>query len=529
VTTSHDDNDARRTVSLALELELEGDALSGRLAGPAGRERRFCGRLGLLAAVDALLAPALGPTPTRPRRNPMTTTTTTAPFERLRTRLDGELVTPDDPRWEAARQPFNLVADQRPAAVANVAGEDDVVEVVRFAAANGLRVAPQSTGHNAVPIGWEDETILLRTTNMRRAIVDPVARRARVRAGARWGDVTPAASAHGLAPLHGSSPGVGIAGYTLGGGLSFYGRRHGLAANSVVAIDVVTADGELVHASADSEPDLFWALRGGGGSFGVVTGIEFELYPVEDLYAGVLFFPWERAGEVLEAWRGITADAPDELTTVGRIMQFPPFEEIPEPMRGRAFALVEAIYLGSEADGADLLAPVRALGPEIDTLAAVEPAAIGMLHMDPQDPVPGASSHALLGDLPADAVERLVEVAGPGSGSTLISVEVRHTGGALARRAEGAGALAALPGEYATFAVGLAGDEASAAATTEQAARVADALAPWDAGRYLNFTEQPVDAAGFYDAATLERLRRIRAERDPAGTFLSNHPVDAGR
>jgi hypothetical protein len=172
---------------------------------------------------------------------------------------------------------------------------------------------------------------------------------------------------------------------------------------------------------------------------------------------------------------------------------------------------------------------VRALGPEIDTLAAVEPAAIGMLHMDPQDPVPGASSHALLGDLPADAVERLVEVAGPGSGSTLISVEVRHTGGALARRAEGAGALAALPGEYATFAVGLAGDEASAAATTEQAARVADALAPWDAGRYLNFTEQPVDAAGFYDAATLERLRRIRAERDPAGTFLSNHPVDAGR
>ena len=205
----------------------------------------------------------------------------------------------------------------------------DVVSVVNAARELGLRVAPQSTGHNAGPLGDLDGTILLKTSAMRDVQIDPVARVARVEAGAMWMDVTPAAAEHGLAALAGSAPDVGVAGYTLGGGLSWLARSHGLAANSVVAIEVVTADGVLRRVDETHEPELFWALRGGGGSFGVVTAIEFRLYPITEVYAGVLFFPLDRAAEVLEAWRQWLPSVPDSVTSVGRILRFPPIPDLP--------------------------------------------------------------------------------------------------------------------------------------------------------------------------------------------------------
>jgi FAD/FMN-containing dehydrogenase len=452
-------------------------------------------------------------------------TTDQTTFDSLRARHRGRVVTAADDGWDLARQAFNLTIDQRPAAVAMPVDAEDVVAAVNFAREHGLRIAPQSTGHNAGPLGPLDGTLLLRTSEMKGVEIDAVARRARVHAGAKWEDVTPAASELGLAALHGSSPDVGVVGYTLGGGMGWYARKLGLQTNSVTAIELVTADGSLIRADHEDEPELFWALRGGGGNFGAVTAIEFDLYPVVEVYAGVLFFPWERSSEVLHAWHEWLPGTPDEVTSVGRILQFPPFPEIPEPMRGRSFVVVEAAFLGSEADGVELMRPLRALAPEIDTFAMLPPAGLSELHMDPRDPVPGMSGHALVGDLPASAIDDLVAVAGPESGSPILSVELRQTGGALARGGEHHGALDTLPGSFAMFAVGIAGEPAMDAALEAQLALVDGAMAPYDAGRYLNFTEQPADVGAAFPAATLARLQAVRADIDPDGLFHANHPV----
>jgi UDP-N-acetylenolpyruvoylglucosamine reductase len=441
----------------------------------------------------------------------------------------GAAVAPGDERWDAARQAFNVLVDQRPALIAFPADEHDVAAAVRFARENGLRVAPQRTGHNAGPLGALDDTILLKTDALQGVAIDAARKVARVGAATRWADVVPQASELGLAALHGSTPDVSVVGYSLGGGLGWYGRKLGLAANSVVAVELVTADGRLRRVDQEHEPELFWALRGGGGSFGVVTSIEFRLYPLAHVYAGAFFFPWERSAEVLHAWREWTETAPDEITSVGRILRFPPLPDVPEPLRGRSFALVEAVYLGDEADGAALLRPLRELGPALATFASVPPAGISTLHMDPRHPVPHCADHRLLGPLPAEAIDALVAVAGPESGSPLVSVEVRHTGGALARVAPHHGALAALPGSFALFAVGAPNDAAPEAAVEARLELVTEALAPYDVGRYLNFALRQTAAERFFPDGAHRRLQAVKAQYDPEDRFRANHPITRAR
>ena len=274
------------------------------------------------------------------------TNETTACLEALRAEGGGRVVGPGDPEWDAARSGFNLAVDQRPAAVTFPRDEHEVGAVVAIARRHGLRVAPQTTGHNAGPLGDLADTILLKTAEMTGVEIDAGARRARVRAGTRWEDVTSGLSEHGLAALHGSSPDVGVVGYSLGGGMGWYGRKHGLQSNSVTAIELVTADGRLVRTDRDNEPELFWALRGGGGNFGVVTALEFDLFPIDEVYAGWLIFPWERSAEVLHAWNDLLPSLPEEMSSIGRILQVPPIPEIPEPLRGRNLVVVEAAHLG---------------------------------------------------------------------------------------------------------------------------------------------------------------------------------------
>ena len=318
----------------------------------------------------------------------MTALETGSALQGLRRRVRGAVIEPGQPGWDAATLAFNLAFTQEPTAVAVPEDERDVAEIIRFAAANGLQVAPQRTGHNAEPLGAMDDVILLRTDKLRGVEIDVERRVARVRAGSKWEDVVPRASELGLAALHGSTPDVSVAGYSLGGGVGWYARKHGLSTNSVLAIELVTADGKLRRVDHENEPELFWALRGGGGNFGVVTALEVQLYAIPEVYAGVLFFPWERSSEVLHAWLDWTRTVPEEITSVGRILQFPPLDELPEHLRGGKFAVVEAVYIGTEADGADLLAPLRALGPAMDTFAMVPPVGIAELHMDPPEPVP---------------------------------------------------------------------------------------------------------------------------------------------
>jgi len=450
---------------------------------------------------------------------------TVTPFTDLSARMTGRVVAPSDPDWDATRQVFNLAMDLRPAAVALPRDINDAIAAVEYARRHGLRVAPQATGHNADALGSLEDVLLIDVRELQDVSVDPGARRVRVGAGVKWERVVPQLSELGLAALHGSSPDVGIAGYSLGGGMGWLARKYGLQANSVTAMELVTADGRAVRVDAENEPELFWALRGGNGNFGLVTAIEFAVYPVESLYAGVMFFPFERAGDVLHAWTEILPTLPDEMMTWAKLLQFPDAPDVPEPVRGGSFTVIFGAFVGSENEGRALLRPVRDLGPAMDTFAIVEPAALGDMAMDPPDPLPFVSTTALLSDLPSTGVDELVSAAGPGSGSPLAMVELRQMGGALARRSPGAGARATLPGSLAMLSLGVAEDDASAATARTYLESVERAVLPYRTGDYPNFVMEPTDASGFFDADTWARLRQVKALYDPSDLFKGNHHI----
>ena len=471
---------------------------------------------------------SIKPTPSQEHRMNPAAPTETFDLTPLRDALAGAAFGPGDPDWDVARGAWNLAVDQHPAVVALPESAADVVAAVRFAREVGLRVTVQGTGHSAGAHGDLGDSLLIKTERMRGVEIDADECTARVEAGVTWGEVVPAAAEHGLAALAGSSHDVGVVGYSLGGGVSWLARKHGLAANRVTAIEVVTADAEIRRATEDEDEDLFWALRGGGGNFGVVTAIEMELLPLRELYAGALFFPMERAGEVLEAWRRWTAGVPDEVTSVGRMLRFPPFPEIPEPLRGGEFAVVEAAILAPEERGAELMAPLRELGPVMDTFATTGPAELLQLHMDPPGPVPGLGDHQLLADLDAASLAALVEAVGPGSGAPLVSFEFRHLGGALSGCREGCGALGALSGRFMTYGVGMLPVPEAAPPIEAAFARAREALDVVDSGSsYANFAESRVAPEEIWGERTLRRLRSVKESVDPDGLMHGNHPVGA--
>ena len=245
-------------------------------------------------------------------------------------------------------------------------------------------------------------------------------------AGVLWEEVVDAAAPHGLIALHGSAPTVGITGYSLGGGMGWLARSHGLQTNSVTAVELVTADGELIRTDADNDPELFWALRGGGGNFGIVTALEFKLYPLTEIYAGFMLWDWSEAERVLTAWAEWAADAPDGVTTSLRILQLPPDPALPPFLSGRQIVLIDGA-----AQDPSLIEPLRALGPEMDTFATVPAPSLVRLHQDPEEPLPYTTASALVESLPAAAIKAFVESIGPGSGSPLLIAELRQCGGAL--------------------------------------------------------------------------------------------------
>jgi FAD/FMN-containing dehydrogenase len=452
--------------------------------------------------------------------------TPAATLEALQSRLNGWLITPSDARWDEARLAWNLAKDQRPAAIAFAQTAQDVVDAVRAAREHGLRVSAQGTGHGCGAMGSLEDTLLLRLSNMREIEIDAEARRARIEPGVLWDELSPAAAQHGLSALPGSAGDVAVTGYSLGGGMSWMARAHGWAANQIVSADVVTADGELVRVDRESHPDLFWAMRGGGGSFGVVTSLEIALLPVSELYAGVLFWPQERAAEILPAWRDWADGLPDEITSIGRLLNVPPLPEVPEFVRGKSFVVVEAAHLGDEAGGAELMAPLRELGPAMDTFAMTPTPGLVALHMDPPEPVPYEADGFLVGDLPDAGIEAVLDAAGPGTDSPLISFELRAMGGALCRHDPDGGAANAVDARYAEFAVGMAMTPEMQQAVAERVEAIEAALSGWATGsRYMNFCERATDRKTMFPAETYTRLCEVKRAYDPDDLFQANHPI----
>jgi FAD/FMN-containing dehydrogenase len=438
--------------------------------------------------------------------------------EALRDRIEGQVVLPGDEDYDVARRGWNLSSDVRPAVVVMPVCAEDVREAVVFARDNGFRVLVQGTGHNGTPLGDLSDTVLIRTSAMRGVEIDARHCVARVEAGAVWADVTGPASEHGLAALAGSAPDVGVVGYCVGGGLGWLGRRYGLCCERVLAFEVVTADGRLVRADRENETDLFWALRGGGGAYAAIVALELELIPVPAVTGGMMLFDWTRAREVMQTWRAWSETAPETATTSIRIMQIPDMPTVPEFVRGRGVVIIDGAVVAPAGTAAEILAPLRALGPEVDTFAEVPPVALSYIHMDPEDPMPAISTSATMDALPAEAVDAMVDGFGEGSGSPLLMVELRHIGGALAR--PGTSALSHLPGEYLMFASGISmGPELDI--HTEQAfARLRDTVAPWASARaYGNFTERKCTPRELYGDDAAVRLQAIRVAYDPDRLF----------
>lgn len=439
-----------------------------------------------------------------------------------------DIVGPADPGYDAARAAWNLQADQRPAAVAVARTVADVQAAVGYARERDLTVAPQVTGHLAIAMPSLERSLLLKVALDERVVVDPSRRLARVPGGADWESVADAAAVHGLAAMHGSAPDVGVMGYMVGGGLSFYGRRHGLAVNHVRAIEVVTADGELRRVDARSEPDLFWAIRGGGGAFGVVTAMDVGLLEIGAVYAGASFWPVAQAREVLGAWLEWTRTAPPEVSTSARILCLPPIPEVPEPLRAVPVVAIDGVVCERPAEGEGVVAAFRSVGePIMDEWAIMPPTGILRLHGDPEEPVPAIGNHALLERFDEAALDAFIGVTGEGSGSPLLMAELRQLGGAISEAPEGAGARGSIEGDFAMYAVGMPMGPDAPAAIRGHLAKLLETVGPWRADTvYLNFAEVPeATAERAYPPGVYERLQEVRAAYDPQERFLAPHRI----
>ena len=444
-------------------------------------------------------------------------------LRRLGDELAGDVLPPEADSWDEARQAWNLAVDQRPAAIVFPESAGDVAATVAFAVANGLKVAFNGGGHNAGTIDWSADTLLVKTARMAGIEIDPAARRARIEAGVLGRPLAQAAGEHGLCYLSGTSPDAGVVGYTVGGGYSWMIRKFGLAANSVLAVELVTADGRTVRADATNEPDLFWAVRGGGGNFGAITALELDLKPVSEIYAGCLFWPIEQAAEILNAWRAWVDTVPDECESIGRMLQLPDVPFLPEHLRARSFVLLEAAFIGSEKDGAALVQPLRDLGPEFDTIATMPTSELSVVNMDPDFPLPYAGDGTLLDAFTPEAIDVLVETF---VGSPLLHAEVRHLGGALLSSSADHGCLDTVEQPFLLFTFGFAADEEMKTAAEHHAELVLERLGSFDSGRrYMNFTETRVDSSVFYSDESYARLRELRARFDPGELFAANHLI----
>ncbi|MEV6373511.1 FAD-binding oxidoreductase [Micromonospora musae] len=451
--------------------------------------------------------------------------------DELRGAVIGPVLLPGDDGFAEEVASFNLMNVMEPAVAVGVTSAADVQAVVRYAARNQLAVAVRSSGHQVVKDARD--AILINTSRMQGVVVDADNRSARVEAGVDWATTMAETAKFGLAPLSGSAATVSVIGYTLGGGQGpVLGRSHGYAADHVRRIEVVTADGELRQVTAGGEPDLFWALLGGKGNFGVVTAIEFALFPVTEFYGGGLHFAGEQMEDVLRVWRTWAPELPEQATTSVAVQRLPPLPELPEPLRGAFVLHVRFAYLGTAEEGERLLAPIRAVTrPLVDGVRMLPYADSPLIHLDPPTPLPYYDRTTTLREFTPEALDALLEFAGPASDNPLLSIEIRALGGAFDREPEVPNAVPTRGVPYVVFGIGVGGPD-QADLLRGSLERLVHTFEPWtvDGRRMVNFLSKdeattPEQVRLAYGAERYDRLARVKRRFDPENMFRVNHNI----
>ena len=443
----------------------------------------------------------------------------------------GAVLTPDHADYEATRKVFNGSIDRRPAMIARPQSAQDVAAALRFARQTDMQFAVRCGGHSLAGHSAIDDGLVIDVRDLRTIDIDLSTRRVRAGAGLQWAELDAATQAHGLAVTGGRVSDTGVTGLTLGSGSGWLERRHGLSADSLVGATVVTATGDIVHASEHEHPDLFWGLRGGGGNFGVVTELEFQLHEVGPIIlGGSLFFEWERAEEVMRDYRDIMDSASEDLGGCVVLHHAPPAPFIPADLIGRpVLEIVVAAFSADPVEAEELVAPLRALGPMIDVVGPMPYTELQKL-TDPGCPhgMQGCFEAAFMDWLPDDAVSAAVDVAGR-IVSPLTVVLIQPLGGAFARVPEDATALPHRDARWMYHALSLwpdpADDEINRAWTYE----FVDAMAPFARRathpNHVGTTRQD-RVREFYGEATYERLVAVKDRWDPENAFCRNQNIE---
>ncbi|MFF5979447.1 FAD-binding oxidoreductase [Streptomyces olindensis] len=439
----------------------------------------------------------------------------------LAAELEGSIHLPGSPEYEQEIAPYNVAIRHSPQLVVSVVGVRDVQVVLRYAAAHGLPIGVQATGHGALePV---DRGILLSTRRLDKLAIDPTTRTATLGAGVRWRDVLAAAAPHGLATLSGSNTSVGAVGYTLGGGIPVMGRTFGYAADWVRSFEVVTPDARVLHVSPQSEPELFWALCGGAGNFGVVTEMTVELVEVSTVYGGAIYYTGEHLEPVLRAYRSWAETLPEHTNSSVAMIYLPP------PLQGTTLVHIRFCHVGDSADGERLIAPMREVAPALlDEVREMPYAEVDTIHRDPENPVPFYPRGALLTSFTDETIDTLLRVAGPDEPIPMVYWELRPLDAAFHRTPAVGNCVGGRDAAYLISLVGLA-TPGVLDLTKAGLQRVLTALEPWSKRETIvnlhGSLGDEADRSRAWDEATYEHLAGLKQQLDPAGMLRYGHII----
>ena len=455
---------------------------------------------------------------------------TSAAVYQLKSRFRGELILPRDPGYDTARAVFNAAIDRRPALIARCAGRDDVISAVNFAQEQKLLVAVRGTGHNVAGFAVCDDGLVIDLSLMKGITVDRSARTVNVQSGCNWGEVNDALQPHGLAATGGFVSVTGVSGLTLGGGLGWLVRKYGLALDNLLSAEVVLADGRLLIASSRQNDDLFWAIRGGGGNFGVVTSFEFQAHPLATVLAGIVIHPAAAAAEAIRRWRDLEASAPDESNQGALLFHFPDDPTAAPSMRRAAVVGLGGVYAGPVQEGEKVLRPLRQYGPPLVDKFEPMPYNAAQRMADFLWPA-GLHNYwksSYLTSLSDEAIDIIVDFfARVPSPHTVVVLE--HNGdSAWDRVAESATAFGHRAWPYNFLVTSAWSDEKHTERNVAWTRGFFDAMRPFAAdGAYVNYLcgDEGIDAIKAAYGAKLERLAALKAKFDPTNLFRMNHNI----